>query len=160
MVWDTTSCAGGRDLPPGAYDVMLFGLQKCLGAGGGTCCMALSPRAVERAQKPTRRVPFLLDLQNALCYTDKFQTLNTPSTINIWMANQACQWMLHHGGIRAMDQLCRQHADYLISWAQHSPYFKPLLYYAHTGHYPPAANGGTNCPCAVRNRHAQLSRRA
>ncbi len=127
VAWDATSCAGGRNLPPGAYDVLLFGLQKCLGAGGGTCAMALSPRAVERAKHPVRTVPFFLDLQNALTYAPQFQTLNTPSTINIWMANEACKWMLAHGGIEAMDKLCRQHADYLVNWAQQSPYFKPLI---------------------------------
>lgn len=127
VAWDTTSCAGGRKLPAGAYDIQVFGLQKCLGAGGGTCCMVLSPRAVQRAQHPARNVPFFLDLRNALAYTDKFQTLNTPSTINIWMANEACKWMLARGGMEAMDKLCRQHADSLVNWAQHSPYFKPLI---------------------------------
>lgn len=127
VAWDTTSCAGGRKLPAGAYDIQVFGLQKCLGAGGGTCCMVLSPRAVQRAQHPARNVPFFLDLRNALAYTDKFQTLNTPSTINIWMANEACKWMLARGGMPAMDKLCRAHADYLVAWAQKSPYFKPLI---------------------------------
>lgn len=127
VAWDTTSCAGGRKLPVGAYDIQIFGLQKCLGAGGGTCCMVLSPRAVERAQHPVRNVPFFLDLRNALEYIEKYQTLNTPSTINIWMANEACKWMLASGGIAAMDKLCRQHADYLVNWAQNSPYFKPLI---------------------------------
>ena len=127
VAWDTTSCAGGRKLPVGAYDIQIFGLQKCLGAGGGTCCMVLSPRAVERAQHPARNIPFFLDLRNALAYTDKFQTLNTPSTINIWMANQAAKWMLSRGGISAMDKLCHQHADYLINWAKNSPHFAPLI---------------------------------
>ena len=127
VAWDTTSCAGGRKLPTGAYDIQIFGLQKCLGAGGGTCAVVLSPRAVERAKHPTRNLPFFLDLQNALAYTGKFQTLNTPSTINIWMANEACKWMLTHGGIAAMDNLCRAHTDYLVNWAQKSPYFKPLI---------------------------------
>ncbi len=127
VVWDTTSCAGGRVLPAGAYDVMLFGLQKCLGAGGGTCAIALSPRAVQRAQHPARNVPFFLDLKNALSFTDKFQTLNTPSTINIWMANEACKWMLTHGGLEAMENLCKEHADYLVKWSEQSPHFKPLI---------------------------------
>ncbi len=127
VVWDATSCAGGRNLPSGAYDVLLFGLQKCFGAGGGTCCMVLSPQAVARAKQNTRAVPYLLDLNNALAYADKFQTLNTPSTINIWMTHEACAWMLAHGGLAAMDKLCRQHADYLVHWAQKSPYFKPLI---------------------------------
>lgn len=127
VAWDTTSCAGGRKLPKGAYDIQIFGLQKCLGTGGGTCCMVLSPRAVERAQHPLRNLPFFLDLRNALEYVEKYQTLNTPSTINIWMANEACKWMLARGGIVAMDKLCRKHADYLVNWAQNSPYFKPLI---------------------------------
>ena len=127
VAWDTTSCAGGRHLPKGAYDIQIFGLQKCLGAGGGTCCMVLSPRAVERAQHPVRNLPFFLDLRNALVYANKFQTLNTPSTINIWMANEAAKWMLANGGISAMEKLCRTHADYLVNWANNSPYFAPLI---------------------------------
>ncbi len=126
VAWDTTSCAGGRQLP-NAYDIQLFGLQKCLGAGGGTCCMVLSPRAVTRAQQNTRPTPYFLDIKNALAYTDKFQTLNTPSTMNIWMANEACKWMLTHGGLPAMDKLCRQHANYLVDWAQTSTWIKPLI---------------------------------
>ena len=127
VAWDGTSCVGGRNLPPGAYDILLFGLQKCFGAGGGTCCMVLSPRAVARALQNTRTVPYLLDLKNALSFAGKFQTLNTPYTINIWMANEACKWMLAHGGLAGMDRLCRAHAAYLVNWAEKSPYFKPLI---------------------------------
>ena len=89
--------------------------------------MILSPRAVQRAQHLSRNLPYFLDLRNALQFTDIYQTLNTPSTINIWMANEACKWMLTHGGIEAMDNLCKQHADYLVNWAQNSPFFKPLI---------------------------------
>ena len=64
VAWDTTSCAGGRKLPVGAYDIQIFGLQKCLGAGGGTCCMVLSPHAVKRAQHPVRNLPFFLETPN------------------------------------------------------------------------------------------------
>ena len=126
VAWDITSCAGGRVFPL-AYDILAFGLQKCLGAGGGTSVLALSPRAVERIQKQTRLIPYFLDLKNALRFTDKYQTLNTPSTINIWMANEACKWMLTHGGLAAMENLCKQHADYLVNWAENSPWIKPLI---------------------------------
>lgn len=127
VAWDTTSCAGGRNLPSQIYDIMLFGLQKCFGAGGGTCCMVLSPRAVQRIQQNIRPIPYFLDLKNALCYTDKAQTLNTPSTINIWMANEACKWMLAHGGLKTMEKLCKQHADYLVEWTENSNWIKPLI---------------------------------
>lgn len=127
IAWDTTSCAGGRKLPADAYDIQLFGLQKCLGAGGGTCALILSPRAIERAQQNKRNLPFFLDLRNALQFTEKCQTLNTPSTINIWMANEACKWMLAHGGLTAMENLCQQHADFLVNWAENSCWIKPLI---------------------------------
>ena len=43
------------------------------------------------------------------------------------MANEACKWMLAHGGLPAMDKLCRQHANYLVDWAQKSTWIKPLI---------------------------------
>ena len=130
VAWDTTSCAGGRVLPATAYDIQLFGLQKCFAAGGGTCALVLSPRAVARAEKMTRLriIPFFLDLTNALAFaTQKHQTLNTPSTINIWMTHQAATYMLKNGGLPAMEKLCKIHADYLVNWAQKTDWIRPLV---------------------------------
>lgn len=128
VAWDCTSCAGGR-LLPNAYDVMAFGLQKCFGAGGGTCAVILSPRAVARIEqvKKMRTLPYSLDLSYAVENALKAQTINTPSTINIWMCHAAAQWMNHHGGLKAMDQLCRRHADYLVNWANQTNWVRPLV---------------------------------
>ena len=130
VAWDTTSCAGGRALPTGAYDVQLFGLQKCFAAGGGTCALILSPKAVARAAKMARlrNIPFLLDLTNAIPFAQqKHQTLNTPSTINIWMAHEAANYMLKNGGLPAMEKLCKAHAEYLVNWAQKTDWVRPLV---------------------------------
>ncbi len=130
IAWDCTSCAGGRDLPQNKFDVMIFSLQKCFGAGGGTSVVVLSPAAVERIEevKKIRTVPFTLDLVPTVKYAQtKYQTSNTPSTINIWMFNEACKWMNENGGIKAMDALCRHHAQHLLDWAAGTDFAAPLI---------------------------------
>lgn len=129
VAWDCTSCAGGRVLPIGQFDVMLFSLQKCFGAGGGSCALVLSPKAVSRLAevKKYRAVPFSLDLSEAVRHANSAQTANTPSTTNIWMCNEACKWMLANGGLPAMERLCKKHADYLLDWAARTDYLAPLI---------------------------------
>lgn len=129
VAWDCTSCAGGRLLPPTEYDIMVFGLQKCFGTAGGTAVLILSPRAVARLgkTKKLRSIPYSLDLTYAVQHARNAQTINTPSTVNIWMCYMAAKWMNEQGGVNAMDKLCRQHADFLISWAQHTDWIRPLI---------------------------------
>ena len=130
VAWDTTSCAGGRVLPSAAYDIQLFALQKCFAAGGGTCVIVLSPKAIERIKKVTasRCVPYFLDLSQAVSFARRSQTLNTPSTITIFLANEACKFMLSHGGLNAMENLCKQHADFLVRWANQTDWCRPLVH--------------------------------
>ncbi|MFH1761369.1 MAG: aminotransferase class V-fold PLP-dependent enzyme [bacterium] len=119
VAWDCTSCAGGRKLPGGKYDVMIFSYQKCFGVGGGSALMVLSPRAVERSKEvqKTRKIPYFLHLEETIMRAvEKHQTLNTPSNTNIWMANEAAKWMLENGGLDAMDSLVKSHAQILFKW--------------------------------------------
>lgn len=130
VAWDCTSCAGGRLLPQNAFDVMVFSMQKCFGVGGGSSVIILSPAAVNRLQETAnyRTVPYSLDLKEAVQKAqEKCQTVNTPSTTNIWMFNEACKWMNAHGGLKAMDALCRQHAQYLLDFAAKTDYLAPLV---------------------------------
>lgn len=130
VAWDCTSCAGGRDLPRGAFDVMVFSLQKCFGVGGGSSVIILSPAAVNRLEETARyrTVPYSLDLKEAVKKAqEKCQTVNTPSTINIWMCNEACKWMLSNGGLKAMDALCRKHAQCVLDFAAKTDYLAPLV---------------------------------
>lgn len=129
IAWDCTSCAGGRVFSAHLFDVMLFGLQKCFGTGGGTSVIILSPRAVKRLEETRkyRMVPYSLDLIQAAGYAQKAQTSNTPNTTNIWMFNEACKWMNAHGGLQAMEDLCKRHARYLLDWAAKTNYLVPLV---------------------------------
>ena len=130
IAWDCTSCAGGRDLPKNKFDVMVFSMQKCFGVGGGSSVIILSPAAVKRLEevKKYRTVPYALDLNEAAKKAqEKCQTVNTPSTTNIWMFNEACKWMNENGGLKAMDALCRKHAQFLLDWASKTDYLAPLI---------------------------------
>lgn len=131
--WDCTSCAGGVLLPPDSYDVMVFSLQKCFGCPGGTSVMALSPAAVQRAEKisAVRTIPHSLKLAGEKKAIDravsKCQTVNTPSTPSIWMANEAAKAMLDAGGLEAMDSLVQRHARVIWEWAERSDYLSPFV---------------------------------
>ena len=130
IAWDCTSCAGGRELPKNQFDVMVFSMQKCFGVGGGSSVIILSPKAVARIEeaKKFRRIPYSLDLTYAVEKAQtKVQTVNTPSTTNLWMFNEAAKWMNEHGGLKAMDALCRAHADYLLKWAASTDWLRPLI---------------------------------
>ncbi|ACC98266.1 Phosphoserine transaminase [Elusimicrobium minutum Pei191] len=130
IAWDCTSCAGGRLLPSGKFDVMLFSLQKCFGAPGGTSVIILSPKAVKRAEEikaSGRNIPYILQFEEALAKVKKYQTVNTPSTTNIWLANEAAKWMLANGGLKAMDELCRKHAKAVLDFAAKTDYLEPLI---------------------------------
>jgi phosphoserine aminotransferase len=129
IAWDCTSCAGGRTLPVGKYDIMLFSLQKCFGCGGATSVVILSPRAIARAEEVSalRQIPYILQFAPALDKAKKFQMLNTPSNTNIWMANEAARWMLSNGGLTAMDALCRKHSQTVLDFAATTDYLEPLI---------------------------------
>ncbi|WP_424244528.1 phosphoserine aminotransferase [Elusimicrobium posterum] len=129
IAWDCTSCAGGRLLPEGKYDIMVFSFQKCFGVGGGSSALILSPKAVQRIAEveAMRKIPYILKLSDAMAKVEKYQTVNTPSTTNIWMANEAAKWMLANGGLKAMDELCRKHAQAIIDFMATTDYLEPLI---------------------------------
>ncbi len=130
IAWDCTSCAGGRDLPQGKYDALVFSMQKCFGAPGGSGVLILSPRACERVLevKKMREIPYSLDLEEPIkSAKDKAQTLNTPSTTNIWVLNESTKIMLKKGGIKAMDKLSKQHCDYMLDFAKKTDYLVPFV---------------------------------
>jgi len=129
VAWDCTSCAGGRNLPKNQFDVMLFSLQKCFGIMGGTCVLVLNKKAQARALQNTamRPIPYTLDLSRAVKLAEKFQTVNTPNTTAIWMCYHTALWMNEHGGLPAMDALCREHAAWITHWAFGTGYLAPLV---------------------------------
>lgn len=128
VAWDTTSWAGMNEVKP-YFDIMLFSTQKAFGTGGGTCVLILNKKAIKRAQEmqKTKKIPFFLNLNNALHFAPLYQTLNTPSTINIWMLNEGVKYMLKHGGLKKMQELTRTHAKVLLDYAKKSNWIAPMI---------------------------------
>ena len=130
VAWDCTSCAGGRQLPRNACDVMVFSLQKCFGCPGGTGVIIMNEKAVRRQAEVVadRPLPFSLDLTDPIKRaTEKDQTLNTPSTVNIWMMNEALKWMLANGGEKGMDTLVNKHAQTVWDWVARKDFADPYV---------------------------------
>ena len=128
IAWDATSWAGMNQVKP-YFDIMLFSTQKAFGAGGGTCVLIMNKKAIERAEEmqKVKKIPFFLNLNNALRFAPLYQTLNTPSTINIWMLNEAVKYMLKHGGLKKMEELTKAHAKVLVDYAKKSNWLKPMI---------------------------------
>jgi len=121
VAWDATSCIGGRNLPTAHYDAMFFSYVKCFGGGSGTSCLVLSPKAVERAKevRAKRNIPYFINLDEIVTRArDKHQTLNTPSIVNIWLANEASKIMLANGGVPNMVKKVDAHAAVLFKWVE------------------------------------------
>lgn len=128
VAWDATSWAGMNQVKP-YFDIMLFSTQKAFGAGGGTCVLIMNKKAIKRAEEmqKIKKIPFFLNLNNALRFAPLYQTLNTPSTINIWMLNEGVKYMLKHGGLKEMEKLTRSHAKVLLDYAKKSNWLKPII---------------------------------
>ena len=128
VAWDATSWAGMNQVKS-YFDIMLFSTQKAFGAGGGTCVLIMNKKAIKRAEEmqKTKKIPFFLNLNNALRFAPLYQTLNTPSTINIWMLNESVKYMLKHGGLKAMEKLTRAHAKVLLDYAKKSNWLEPMI---------------------------------
>lgn len=128
VAWDATSWAGMNQVQP-YFDIMLFSTQKAFGAGGGTCVLIMNKKAIKRAEEmqKTKKIPFFLNLNNALHFAPLYQTLNTPSTINIWMLNEAVKYMLKNGGLKKMEALTRAHAKVLLDYAKKSNWLCPMI---------------------------------
>ena len=128
VAWDATSWAGMNQVQP-YFDIMLFSTQKAFGAGGGTCVLIMNKKAIKRAEEmqKIKKIPFFLNLNNALRFAPLYQTLNTPSTINIWMLNEAVKYMLKNGGLKKMEALTRAHAKVLLDYAKKSNWLCPMI---------------------------------
>ncbi len=83
---DATSGAGGLRFDPAEFDAYYFAPQKSFGSDGGLWLAALSPAAIERAERlkaSGRWVPAFLDLTVAVENSRLEQTYNTPAVVTL-----------------------------------------------------------------------------
>ena len=81
---DATSSMAGLALPFRTADIWFASVQKCFGLPAGMAIMILSPKAVERAYRLDRRMPYNA-LIRILENSRKNQTHYTPNVLNMYL---------------------------------------------------------------------------
>ena len=127
---DATSAAGGLRFDASQVDVYYFAPQKNLGSDGGLWIAAMSPAAIERAERiasSDRWIPTFIDLPTAIDNSRKDQTYNTPALATIFLAVEQVEWINGNGGLEWAASRCDQSAAILYGWAEASSYATPFV---------------------------------
>ncbi|MBX9245246.1 phosphoserine transaminase [Actinotalea ferrariae] len=126
---DATSAAGGLAVDVAQTDVYYFAPQKSFAADGGLWLAALSPAAVERAERleGERWVPRFLSLTTAVANSRQDQTLNTPAIATLVLLAEQLDWMLGHGGLPWAVARTAESSGHLYRWAEERAWATPFV---------------------------------
>ncbi len=126
---DATSAAGCLTWDPLEADAYYFSPQKGIGADGGLWIAALSPAAIERAERLAgeRFVPATLSLAAAVRESRKDQTLNTPAISTLLLAAEQIDWLNASGGMSWAAARCADSSGRLYAWAESRPWASPFV---------------------------------
>ncbi len=127
---DATSAAGCIPWDPLEADAYYFSPQKGLGADGGLWIAALSPAAIERAERIERSdrfIPGVLSLQKAIAESRKDQTLNTPAIATLLLAAEQVDWLNASGGMSWSAARIAESSGRLYAWAESRPWASPFV---------------------------------
>jgi phosphoserine aminotransferase len=126
---DATSAAGCLTWDPLEADAYYFSPQKGIGADGGLWIAALSPAAIERAERLARArfVPATLSLAAAMEESRKDQTLNTPAIATLLLAAEQIDWLNTSGGMSWAAARSAESSGRLYAWAESRPWASPFV---------------------------------
>jgi phosphoserine aminotransferase len=126
---DATSAAGCVAWDPLEADAYYFSPQKGIGADGGLWIAALSPAAIQRAERlaGARFVPATLSLAAAMEESRKDQTLNTPAIATLLLAAEQIDWLNASGGMSWAGARCADSSGRLYAWAESRPWASPFV---------------------------------
>jgi len=129
VVVDATSAAGGVPVDVAQTDAYYFAPQKSFASDGGLWLAALSPTAVERAERLERErwVPESLSLTAAVTNSRLDQTLNTPAVATLVLLAEQVEWMLGNGGLAFATERSATSSGHLYSWAEARDYTTPFV---------------------------------
>jgi phosphoserine aminotransferase len=111
-------------------DAYYFSPQKGLGADGGIWIAALSPAAIERAERiatSRRYIPGTLSLHKAILESRKDQMLNTPAIATLLLAAEQVDWLNASGGASWAAARCAESSGRLYEWAESRPWASPFV---------------------------------
>lgn len=117
---DGTSAAGGLAVDVAATDAYYFGPQKNFGSDGGLWLAAMSPAAIERAERlaADRWIPDFLSLTTAIDNSRKEQTYNTPALATLITLDEQVRWLNASGGMEFAAARTADSASRVYAWAE------------------------------------------
>ena len=127
---DATSGAGGLPVDVAQADAYYFAPQKAFASDGGLWLAALSPAAIERAERikaSGRWIPAFFDLVTAIEQSRLDQTYNTPGLSTLFMLAEQVDWMNAQGGLDWAVGRTAESSGRLYTWADKSPYASPFV---------------------------------
>jgi len=128
---DATSAAFAMDLPWPRLDVVTWSWQKVLGGEGAHGMIALSPRAVARAESyaPAWPLPKLFRLMSKGKLNEAIfagETINTPSMLCVEDALDGLKWAEHIGGLKALNARSEANLAAIAAWVDRTPWVRFL----------------------------------
>lgn len=127
---DATSAAGGLPVDIAASDVYYFAPQKSFASDGGLWVAAMSPAAIERAERikaSGRHIPGFVDLPVAIANSRQNQTYNTPAIATLFLLDRQVRWLNNLGGLDAAVARTGESSRRLYSWAEESADATPFV---------------------------------
>jgi phosphoserine aminotransferase len=128
---DATSAAFAMELPWAKLDVVTWSWQKVLGGEGAHGMIALSPRAVTRAEShtPPWPLPKLFRLMSKGKFNEAIfagETINTPSMLCVEDALDGLRWAERIGGLRALIVRSETNLATIAAWVDRTPWIRFL----------------------------------
>lgn len=130
MLVDATSGAGQIMCELDHTDLYYFSPQKVLGGDGGLFFGFISPRAKERALKlakdQKRYIPEIMNWNLCVENSEKNQSYNTPSIMNLFVINEQLKEMNLLGQSEIVAQ-AKKKAELIYNWAESKEYLSPFV---------------------------------
>lgn len=127
---DATSGAGQIPCDISRVDVFFFSPQKVFASEGGLYIAILSPKARRRVDEISandeRYIPAFLDWRQALSYSDKHQTYNTPAITPLFLLAEQIKRM-NVPGFANVVALAQEKARLVYDWAEQKAYLSPYV---------------------------------
>jgi phosphoserine aminotransferase len=130
LLMDATSGAGQIPVQMDKIDCYYFSPQKVFAGEGGLFIGFVSPKCKERisliSKNKERYIPEIMNWENCLSFSEKFQTYNTPSTMNFILLKKQLE-IMNSLGAEKVYALAAQKAQSIYQWAESKEYLSPYV---------------------------------
>ena len=127
---DATSGGGQVPCDVSKTDLFFFSPQKVFASEGGLFVVIMSPkarkRALELAKDKSRYVPGIMNWENAISNSDKYQVYNTPSISTLFFLNEQLK-LMNQAGYDQVVKEGREKANIIYEWALEKSYLSPFI---------------------------------